>query len=118
MFGAGENSSLQNFPWDMEFQCFLTEGTLLLVFLNDSNVCFRQWQSILLESLDFCYFCKMWVGNMTQYFSKRCENYIAYFGSFHAEIWNIFLDFQILKLGEFLFLFCLSIISDLSQTEI
>ena len=74
-------------------------------------------ECILLESLDFCYFCKMWVGNMTQYFSKRCKNYIAYFGSFRAEIWNLFREFQILELGKFLFSFCFSIISDLSQIK-
>lgn len=73
---------------------------------------------ILLESLDFCYFGKTWVGNVTQYFSKRRENYIAYFGSFHAGIWNIFPEFQILELGEILFLFCLSIMSDLFQIKI
>lgn len=74
-------------------------------------------ECILLESLDFCYFCKLWVGNMTQYFSRGCENYIAYFGSFHAEIWNIFLEFQILELGKFLVLFCLSVISGLFQMK-
>lgn len=54
---------------------------------------------------------------MTQYFSRGCENYIAYFGSFHAEIWNIFLEFQILELGKFLALFCLSVISGLFQMK-
>jgi hypothetical protein len=58
-------------------------------------------ERILLKLVDFCYFCKMWVDNMSQYFSKRCENYIAYFGSFHVEIWNYFFFFilEISNLG-------------------
>lgn len=46
MFGAGKKASLQNSPGDMEFKRLSLTGALLLIFLNDSNVRCRQWQSV------------------------------------------------------------------------